>query len=925
MFGTQEKIRCAIVALAISIALQWGGLLQGVDHFLSDTRMQMSQRPVTGDIVFIAIDKKSLDTEQVWPWPRSVHAKLIDRLIEADVTDIAFDIDFSNLSEPSEDKAFSDALDRAGGAVVLPTFLQQGSARAGDASLVQSSPVEQFSQRAWMASVNVRPDRDGVVRHYARADRVAGEWIASMAVMLSGDGRMDGSRYLVDFSIDPATIPIFSYMDVLHNKVPAEELRNKIALVGAHALELRDTMPVPVYGIVPGPVLQILAAETISQARELRPVKIAVTLMLAAIAVGLLMIIWPRIHLRTHVLALIGLSAVFECMAFYLQSQHALILASAHVHAIFLLTMIIRIAEELDVKGSLLKLAGFEARNTRKILDQIFNDSSDAILIMDDAGQIIDQNRRYVNLFGKFSSVPDQKKTHAHVPGQLEHDAGLAIQAMKCGASLDTRFGNLVLTHDGQQVFIEYTVTPSVVDHQNKTDGSANGALYLATITARDVSVETLQKRQLLHLSKYDELTGTERRGEFVDQLSQETNTYGLTTLLAVGILRFSSFTSSMGREVGDELLKAMAVRLRRVDRRIVGVSRIDVNGFAIRLGEGVDEAGAQELIEILLAKLLEPYQLLSQQITVDVCIGMASFDLRSSVDAGLLVDRVEFALEEAEKIGPGGVCQFDSKLNAKRQRARLLEQELHFALRAGQLHVVYQPQVSALDGSPTGAEALLRWTHPEYGVVSPYEFMEIAETNGQIIEFGQMVLHKACRDALNWPDDVSVSVNVSPVQLTRGDIVHDVRKALEETGLPPQRLVLEITESGFVSAADQIILQLRLIKAMGVSIVLDDFGTGFSSLGYFSKFPLDKIKVDQSFVRDIADKPAHQAILQSIKVLAQGLGIKVLCEGVETRSELGYVRKFGCDEIQGYLFGKPMSVTDINRFMTPQDSVEVA
>jgi len=250
-----------------------------------------------------------------------------------------------------------------------------------------------------------------------------------------------------------------------------------------------------------------------------------------------------------------------------------------------------------------------------------------------------------------------------------------------------------------------------------------------------------------------------------------------------------------------------------------------------------------------------------------------------------------------------------------------MLEQEMRPAMASGQFQVVYQPQVLTSNGNPIGAEALIRWSHPEFGVVSPLEFVEIAESTGLIVQLGQMILNQACRDAASWASDISVSVNVSPVQLVREDLVQDVRDALESSGLSPERLLLEITESSFISDTDSLMFMLDGLKQLGVSVVLDDFGTGYSSLGYLSRFPVDKIKVDQSFIRNIANNSANQAIVRSIKVLADGFTINVLCEGVETEADLRIVQSLGCQEIQGYLFGKPQPANELIHFFAQNRS----
>jgi len=225
---------------------------------------------------------------------------------------------------------------------------------------------------------------------------------------------------------------------------------------------------------------------------------------------------------------------------------------------------------------------------------------------------------------------------------------------------------------------------------------------------------------------------------------------------------------------------------------------------------------------------------------------------------------------------------------------------------------VLYQPQVDLDTGQVIGAEALVRWRHPEHGIIPPLQFIDIAEASGFICQLGAFVLRQACRAAMTWPAAMTVAVNVAPLQFVRGEVLSAVTEALAQSGLPADRLHLEITESAFLGATDDILEQLKTLRALGVQIALDDFGTGYSSLSYAAKFPLDKIKIDQSFVRQVVENPSSRAVVATIKRLAAGLGAKVVCEGIEGEAEWNLLADLGCEEGQGYYFGKPQSEAEI-------------
>ena len=240
-------------------------------------------------------------------------------------------------------------------------------------------------------------------------------------------------------------------------------------------------------------------------------------------------------------------------------------------------------------------------------------------------------------------------------------------------------------------------------------------------------------------------------------------------------------------------------------------------------------------------------------------------------------------------------------------------------ALEQGQFFLLYQPQVALKTGRLVGAEALLRWQHPTLGMISPAEFISIAEANGFICELGQFSFKEACKAATTWPAHVSVAVNISPVQFLRGDLLSDIRAALAVSGLAPHRLHVEITESIFLERSEELFTKLEALRELGLTIALDDFGTGYSSLSYLSSLPLDKLKIDQSFIREMVSDPAALAIVQTVTTLGRGLDLKVVCEGIENAMQTEMLNAMHCEEGQGYLFGRPQTAADIHALSAAQ------
>jgi predicted signal transduction protein with EAL and GGDEF domain len=293
--------------------------------------------------------------------------------------------------------------------------------------------------------------------------------------------------------------------------------------------------------------------------------------------------------------------------------------------------------------------------------------------------------------------------------------------------------------------------------------------------------------------------------------------------------------------------------------------------------------------------------------------------------DTDRLLKSADMALYRAKAEGKGAFCFFEQDMDARVQARRRLETDLRAALQAGALEVHYQPLIGLDSGEVRAFEALVRWPHPERGMISPAEFIPVAEETGMISQLGLFVLRRACADAMQWPDDVKVAVNLSPIQFKNGLLLQAVRDALADTGLSPKRLELEITETLLLDKSELVTATLHALRALGVHISMDDFGTGYSSLSYLRSFPFDKIKIDRSFIHDIGANADSQAIVRAIVSLGASLGIKITAEGVETESDLAYLKAEGCTEGQGFLFSKALPQREILLLLAEQKSRRAA
>jgi diguanylate cyclase (GGDEF)-like protein/PAS domain S-box-containing protein len=432
---------------------------------------------------------------------------------------------------------------------------------------------------------------------------------------------------------------------------------------------------------------------------------------------------------------------------------------------------------------------------------------------------------------------------------------------------------------------------------------------------ATDITAEMAALDQVRFLAEHDALTGLPNRlvlRNRLEEMLRRLRRYGeRSAVLCIDLDRFKEVNDGLGHATGDQVLVATARRLRACLRDTDVVARLGGDEFAV-LQVGVDEAHAvQRLCERILEALAEPVPIDGQEVVIGCSIGVALVPA-DGTDAAQLLQKADIALYRAKEDGRGRACFFKAGMDERLRARKFLESSLRHAMAAGQLELQYQPQVDAGTGAITGVEALLRWHHPTRGPVPPAEFVPVAEEAGLIVPIGEWVLRTACRDAVRWPG-LKVSVNVSPVQFRHRGLVQAVEQALEESGLEPGRLEIEITESLLIHHTGEALRTLEQLKRLGVAIAMDDFGTGYSSLSYLHRFPFDKIKIDRSFVDGLGEGTGSAAIVRAIVGLGRSFGICICAEGVETPAQLEVLRREGCDEAQGYLFGKAMTVSAID------------
>lgn len=409
--------------------------------------------------------------------------------------------------------------------------------------------------------------------------------------------------------------------------------------------------------------------------------------------------------------------------------------------------------------------------------------------------------------------------------------------------------------------------------------------------------------------TQFDKLTGLYARGAMAGRVAQavaKTIASGKPVyLLDLDIDRFRQINENIGYGEADHLIAAFARRLKEILPPDAEIGRINAGEFAVLLPDRAALGSIDDMANGLIEKLTQPYQLPSHLQSVNASLGMVAIP-KDGTDPVALLRRANLALQHARASGAGNWSAFHEQMGKVAEYRQWIESELHVAFRRGDFELHYQPQRDLSTGKTVGYEALVRWRHPERGMVPPGEFVPVAEETGMIVPIGAWVLRKACEDAGLLPGDCFVAVNISPVQFTARDFLPLVREVLETTGIDPRRLELEVTETAMMQDREQAARILDTLSRMNISVAIDDFGTGYSNLSYLVDFPFKKLKIDQSFVRRLENDDNSGAIVSTIVGLSHALGVRTIAEGVETENQATLLKAAGCQVGQGYLFGKP-------------------
>jgi diguanylate cyclase (GGDEF)-like protein/PAS domain S-box-containing protein len=536
----------------------------------------------------------------------------------------------------------------------------------------------------------------------------------------------------------------------------------------------------------------------------------------------------------------------------------------------------------------------------------LFEESADANWLMDEKG-FLDCNSAALQMFGYSARTEMMHPADISPPHQPDGTPSRAAAEQKMAAAFlhgKERFEWLHQRKNGDVFPAEVCLTALTVSGR---------PMLLATV--RDITDRKAAEERVRYLAYYDALTGLPNRTLLQDRLEKALASArrrkDKLALLFLDLDRFKDINDSVGHSVGDLLLQEIGERLKTWGREQDTIARLGGDEFMIMVTEVRDATDAAVAAERLMDEMTAEFVVQGHSFSVNCSLGISIFP-EHGADSETLIKNADAAMYSAKENGRNNFRFFTEEMNARVVERLTLENGLRLALEREQLSLVYQPQTDIATGRITGMEALLRWQHPDLGLIPPDKFIRIAENSGLILPIGEWVLRTACRQARKWQDEglpaVSIAVNVSAVQFRQEGFCELIRRVLRETGLGPQYLELELTESVLLANAEVMLLVVQELKAMGLTLAIDDFGTGYSSFSYLRQFRVNKFKIDRSFIRDVTVNPDDAAIAAAIISMAKSLRLKVIAEGVETEAQLSFLRKHQCDEIQGYYFSKPLS-----------------
>ncbi len=864
------------------------GLTQKIDTGFADSLMALNHHLENSDLTVVEIDPTSIRELNNWPWPRRYHADIVTALFEAGAETVAFDIDFSSHSDSEMDLALSRALQQAPPRrVILPAFSQPLNSNNGNESgpMLWTKPIPQLARYSQLATVNVTPDSDGIVRNILPNSGKEFDSVPTLSEVFHARSSTLPNEVRVDYSIGVESFDNLSYSDVLRGTFPRELVAGRKILIGATAVELGDRFSTPVHASLPGVYIQALAYQTLKHPfiTTLEPIRAAFVLL------GFLILHAVLLGDRRWLLQL-GISTALillvAAMSHWAFREFRLLLPSGAFIAGLVLLQALSWLESLDRQSLALLQQGLRLRHRTSMMKSIVHNSMDAILAVDEKGVINSANPAAALMFGC-----DQERLQGVAIDTLLPDWSGIESSLSEGSRIHTsarQSGNKTL-----QVELSLGVVDDS-DHRQRF------------LMVRDITQQYEYERRLHYKANHDSLTGLLNRRSIESRLLEMLeNGADRLAFLLLDLNNFKEINDTLGHPTGDDVLRKMAGRMSMLQADDCIIGRIGGDEFGV-IYTGADDAA--ELAERLLEKVREPLVLGEMTVGLSASIGISRFP-DDAATATELVQHADVAMYLAKELKCGQRA-YDAEADRHSLRRLTIISQLREALSGEQFYLVYQPKVQLHDGKTAGAEALIRWQHPELGFISPGEFIPIAEQIGVIEDITEWLVDETLQ-FIHANDQLlaglTVAINISARSLTDKNFPEKILSRIHHFGVEASRLALEVTETAVIQDPGSAMTVLQTLSDAGIIVEIDDFGTGYSSMSYLSTYPAQRLKIDQSFIFDMLTCETHRTIVNASVELAHRLGMQAVAEGVENTETYRALQQMGCDYAQGYGISKPV------------------
>ena len=838
---------------------------------------------VESDIAIIEIDARSIDALGRWPWLRSTYALAVDRLSQLDIHQLFIDVDFSAESIAQEDAILWQSLSQFSrdNTLMLPAFLQYASAI--DNQLIFRSVDLEKSPSAQRVSVNLRPDSDGLVREALSGFDFEHTFYPLAASVLADKL---GRETLIDFSLSPSSFTYVSFIDVLDPQYDLSVLAGKRVLLGATSVELGDNIPVPIYGSLPGVVVQALIAET-HQKGGLQPVT-------TSFEHAILFVLWLvscLFVLRSSWLkGLIYLSLGFVCILMVAVVSHHIFRVQTPIAYPFVFIVINYVAILiLKIDAGVIEKIRLKLllRDKEAFLNALLTTSNDYILCDDDSGSITHASNSLLFLLAcKEKDILGQRVKH-FMPATERLDFNEVIKPIDVELNVN----------EALSIPVALSVNPIDIRSKNAY-----------TLVIRDLRKRIQREEALRHQALHDDLTGLPNRAYLFEYLDGMIMQDKIFNVLILGLSQFKLINDYYGHAKGDEILIETATRIKNSIGELGKCFRLESDEFFVVFNTALPERETEDFVKKLVERLHHPFRIEDNEVELNVSIGIVN-STQEEIGKTALIRYADLALQRAKR-SDKTYAWYDSEVDDIGIHHVKLVSELHEAIVNDDLYIVFQPKIDLLTKQVVGVEVLCRWRRVDGVSIGPNIFIEAAENSRLIGPLTNWVLQATLKAEANWrrhglPEHMAI--NLSAKLLGDSVFIEGLKKQVKQS-LGYFSIEFEITESAIMGNRTQALSSIQMLRDNGYDIAIDDYGTGYSSLAYLHELGAATLKIDKQFIDNIVTDVDSQVIVRSTISMAHELGMKVVSEGIEDEEQAKILNGFHCDIGQGYVFGRPMT-----------------